>query len=93
MRVEYGPPGHKGVTQIMGLGALDYGKGTSIIPADKPSRTVGLLALATYVGGSVLGVPTAKHLAIGGLLAIAYVQLLKPKPSSAPPPSSVQGWG
>jgi hypothetical protein len=94
MQVEYGPPGHKGVTQIMGLGALDYGRGASLIPTDKPSRTVGLLALATFAGGVVLGVPTAKHLAIGGLLALVYVQLLKkPAPETVAPPVAVQGWG
>ena len=92
MQVEYGPPGHKGVTQIMGLGAIDYGKGASLIPTDKPSRTVGLLALATLAGGVVLGIPTAKHLAVGGLLALVYVQMLR-KPDVEPAPVSVQGWG
>jgi len=94
MRIDYGPPGHKGVTQIMGLGAIDYGKGKSLIPTDKPSRTVGVLALATLVGGAVLGVPTARHLAVGGLLALVYVQLLK-KPEVEPllAPVTVEGWG
>lgn len=87
MRVEYGPPGHKGVTQIMGLG--DY-----TLPQDKPSRLVGGLAAATLVVGAVVGSSTARNIGIGGVLAIIYVQMLK-KPVVAPvaAPNSVQGWG
>jgi hypothetical protein len=97
MRVEYGPPGHKGVTQIMGLGASNghLAKAESLIPQDKSSRTVGLLAAATIVGGMVLGSNTAKNLGFGGLLAVAYIQMLKPKPAKVlvDTPASVQGWG
>ena len=97
MRVEYGPPGHKGVTQIMGLGAdIVYPTITVAKEIDKAHRTVGLLAAATWVGGMVIGSSTAKNIGIGGLLAVVYVQMLKPKPAPPPlppPPGSVQGWG
>jgi hypothetical protein len=92
MRVEYGPPGHKGVTQIMGLGATP-----SIAMIDKNHRNVGLLALATWVGGVVAGSDTARNIGIGGLLAVVYVQVLARREEAAAPaplpPIDVQGWG
>jgi hypothetical protein len=88
MRIEYGPPGHKGVTQIMGLGV-------SPTDIDKNHRNVGLLAVATWIGGAVLGSNTAKNIGIGGLLAVVYVQVLaKREEAKTPlPPVDVQGWG
>jgi hypothetical protein len=92
MQVEYGPPGHKGVTQIMGLGVAP-----SIATIDKNHRNVGLLALATWVGGAVMGSSTAKNIGIGGLLAVIYVQMLAKREEAADPaplpPIDVQGWG
>ncbi len=95
MQVKYGPPGHKGVTQIMGLGATGpVATSVALIPKDKPMRYTGLLAIATWVGGAVMGSNTAKNIGIGGLLAVAYIQVLKKKPEpTQPPPTSVQGWG
>jgi hypothetical protein len=91
MRIEYGPPGQKGVTQIMGLGA---GPASQIVTIDKNHRNAGLLAIATWIGGAVLGSNTAKNIGIGGLLAVAYVQVLaKREEKSAPAPIDVQGWG
>lgn len=100
MHVSYGPPGHKGVTQIMGLGyteldALDVPSLPVVREIDKAHRTVGLIALATWAGGFVMGSNTAKNIGIGGLLAVVYVQMLKPKAKKATvaAPTSVQGWG
>lgn len=96
MQIIHGPPGHKGVTQIMGLGASSYpAKAVSLIPKDKSSRTVGLMAATTVVGGMFFGSSTARNLGIGGLLAIVYVQMLKPKAGVVEEvsPVSVQGWG
>lgn len=94
MRVDYGPPGHKGVTQIMGLGAYPAAVVSAARNIPKANRNVGLLATATWVGGMVLGSNTAKNIGIGGLLAIVYLEVLKPKPKPVvPAPDSVQGWG
>lgn len=95
MQVKYGPPGHKGVTQIMGLGATGpVATSVALIPKDKSMRYTGLLAIATWVGGAVMGSNTAKNIGIGGLLAVAYIQVLKKKPETTQPsPTSVQGWG
>jgi hypothetical protein len=93
MHVSYGPPGHKGVTQIMGLGdSASYG-GKSLVPSDKPSRTVGVLAALATVTGLAMGSSTVRNIGVGGVLAILYVQMLQPSPKPPAPPESVQGWG
>lgn len=90
MQVEYGPPGHKGVTQIMGLG----GSPAALTEMDKTHRLVGLLSAATWLGGAVLGSSTAKNIGIGGVLAVVYIQVLYKKPVLVDmPPVDVQGWG
>ena len=95
MRVEYGPPGHKGVTQIMGLGATGPVAGyVSLVPEDKSSRTVVGLAAATWLVGMFIGSSTVKNIAFGAVGAIAVVQLLKNRSDAPPaPPATVQGWG
>jgi hypothetical protein len=98
-QIEYGPPGHKGVTQIMGLGAAS--DVAALVPKDTAARNTGLLAAATWLGGLVIGNNTAKNIGIGGLLAVAYIQVLKraaqKKQAAAlveiPLPIDVQGWG
>lgn len=89
-RIDYGPPGHKGVTQIMGLGAVPLPVAKQI---SKAHKTVGLLAVATLAGGVVTGSSTARNMGIGGLLAIVYAQMLRPKAAPEVAPTSVQGWG
>jgi hypothetical protein len=101
MRIDYGPPGHKGVTQIMGLGdaATEY-TGSSVaaskaaVPQDRSGRVVGGLAAATWLLGAIMGSRTTKHLAMGGLVAVVASQMLKNQRPSAPvAPTSTQGWG
>jgi len=93
MRVEFGPPGHKGVTQIMGLGAA-VAEAKEFVPSDKPGRMVAGLAVVTYVAGAALGSNMAKNMGIGGLAAILLAQALKSGAVQAPEvPKSVQGWG
>ena len=90
--VSYGPPGHKGVTQIMGLGRLpELPEGPGLIPREKPNRITGGIALATTAFGLVTGSSTARNLGLGGLAAILYIQLLSKSPEAMP--TTVQGWG
>jgi hypothetical protein len=95
MQVSYGPPGHKGVTQIMGLGAIELPEGPGLIPREKPNRITGGIALAATAFGLVTGSSTARNLGLGGLAAILYIQLLSKSPEAIPAvmPGSVQGWG
>ena len=97
MRIDYGPPGHRGVTQIMGLGADPVDIIVSVKTVSKTNRNVGLLALGTWIGGLLAGSNTAKNLGLGGLLAVGYIHVLNKKPEvvalPAIPPVDLQGWG
>ena len=89
-RIEYGPPGHKGVTQIMGLGD------TNAAPTE-PCRLVAGLAVLTYLGGAAVGSNFAKNVAIGGLGALLLTRALKSGAVKSPLPAvefpTLQGWG
>ena len=91
MRIEYGPPGHKGVTQIMGLGA------DGVTTPTDPSRLVAGFAILTYLGGAAVGSNFAKNVAIGGLGAILLTRALKSGAVKSPLPAvefpTLQGWG
>jgi hypothetical protein len=78
----------------MGLGVDPSEIVSSATSMNKTHRNVGLLSIATWVGGMVMGSDTAKNIGIGGLLAIVYVEVLAKKYEPAPPaPLDVQGWG
>lgn len=70
--MEYGPPGHKGVTSIMGIGATD------IEPTNHAAsmKRVGVLAGVLWVAGGVIGSNTLKNIGIGGAGALVAVWLL-----------------
>ena len=64
--MEYGPPGHKGVTSIMGIGAADIeptNYGASLM-------RVGVLAGVLWVAGGIIGSNTLKNIGIGGAGAL-----------------------
>ena len=70
--MEYGPPGHKGVTSIMGIGATDIeptSYGSSLV-------RVGVLAGALWVAGGVIGSNTLKNVGLGGAGALLAAYLL-----------------
>jgi hypothetical protein len=98
MQVSYGPPGHKGVTQIMGLGAAsDIATIKAGVAAHvAPHKVVAGLSVLTYVVGAVVGSSMAKNMAIGGLGATLLAHALQSgavKAPALPLPTSVQGWG
>jgi hypothetical protein len=86
MRVEYGPPGHRGVTQIMGLGE------TSIAQKASPGRLVAGGAALTYIAGMALGSNMAKNMGLGAGLALFALHALKQKQPTQGTPQSIQGW-
>ena len=93
--IEFGPPGHKGVTQIMGLGSTEI---LQVIPAsEKPMRDVALGAAAVWAGGTVLGSNTMKNIAVGALLGVFMIRaMMKARAggaAQAPAIATVQGWG
>lgn len=94
MQVLYGPPGHKGVTQIMGLGATLPESGEQLVRATEPCKLVAGLSVLTYVVGAATGSTMAKNMGLGGLAALLLTRALKGGAEQSPTtPGSVQGWG
>ena len=85
MRVEYGPPGHKGVTEIMGVGddglPAELGPGPSprILPGAEglyhASKWVGIGATATWAYAASQGDKKLKRTALGVAIASFVVHL------------------
>lgn len=74
MVIEYGPPGAKGVTTIMGVG--DDGLPTEQPPLHKVSRAVEIGALATWVYAWRTKNAKLKRQAGGVAMAALVVSLL-----------------
>jgi len=92
---EYGPPGHKGVTSIMGLGADDI----EPAPYQRSNRTVGLVAVGVWALGALSGNQKLRDFGFGAGMALFAAGLLtrqaeKKEAGAAvvlsPPPA--QGW-
>ncbi len=69
---EYGPPGHKGVTSIMGLGAND------LDPAayQQSNRTVGMVAVGVWALGLISGNKPLRDFGFGAGVALFAAGLL-----------------
>lgn len=97
MQIEYGPAGHRGVTQIMGLGttAVDVvEQGKSLVPRGKEPCAVGALAALMTIAGAILGSSTVRNIGIGGVGAIVLTKAFqKSRAAQTAAPSSIQGWG
>lgn len=90
MKVEFGPPGHKGVTQIMGLSLGD----TPTSSTPRPHKIVAGAAVATWLLGAFVGSKTTKNVAIGGLGAILLATALRNGTVETPEVlTDIQGWG
>lgn len=94
MKIEYGPPGHKGVTRIQGLGEAN----NSIITRPPPLQTTGGAAVATWLLGMLLGSNTLKNMGLGAggaVLLVKTLQTRQAKEAVTPvkEPLDVQGWG
>lgn len=63
--VEFGPPGHKGVTAIQGVGADELEPHALSDSVQKAGRA----SLLVLVGGLLLGSDTLRNIGAGGALA------------------------
>ncbi|MBT8452958.1 MAG: hypothetical protein KJO40_13400 [Deltaproteobacteria bacterium] len=72
MRISYGPPGQKGVTTMMAVGADEYGQGD----LEKAVKTGGLVAVGVWGLGWLLGSKTMRNVGLGAGLALFGVQTL-----------------
>lgn len=104
MRIQYGPPGHKGVTQIMGLGAddatvVELPRASDYLPSDA-HRKVGAYALGIGVAAFLFGMPRLQAAALGGgvaIVACAHLMkqeaaLVEPVPGLEPLPTAQGGF-
>lgn len=71
--VEYGPPGHKGVQSIMGIGSADL----EATEQDTNMMKVGGGAVALWVAGTLTGIAALKQIGIGAGLAVAALKYLE----------------
>ena len=91
MTVRYGPPGAKGVTSLMAVGADEYE--SALGPALKLG---GLAALALWGVGAWMKSQTAKNIGVGAGLALLALSLAaRParQVSVVQPPAAAQATG
>ena len=69
MQVSYGPPGHKGVSHLMAVGADELPPSDT----DRAVRWGGLAGAALAAFGMATGSKRAFHLGLGALAAIGGV--------------------
>jgi hypothetical protein len=101
MRVEYGPPGHRGVSTIMGLGEVPAKLKALPLPKTKPLKTAGSIAIAAWLVGLVSGSSYLQHLGIGAGMAVLATQHFTNREELAGPvievvdqiPTVLNGWG
>jgi hypothetical protein len=73
MQVSYGPPGHKGVTHLMAVGASDLDD-ASTLQTDLVIKST-LLGSAAIAGlGMLVGSRKARDLGLGGVIALLLVR-------------------
>lgn len=81
MRIDYGPPGHRGVTKLVAVGDAEYDGITERTLKAGTWVAAGAIAL-----GAMSGSRTIRTLGIGGLLAILGVRAVaKPRLRAALP--------
>lgn len=69
MQVHYGPPGHRGVTHLVAVGADDYASDT-----DQAVSRGTLIAGGVFALGVMSGNRTLRGLGAGGALALLLVR-------------------
>lgn len=62
MQIAYGPPGHKGVTHLMAVGADDL----TPSPIERTVKVAGGVSLAVLLLGALTGKPRLVHMGLGG---------------------------
>lgn len=101
MKINYGPPGHKGVTSIMGIGDTDEVEKILALPPDRPLKIVTVASMATWALGAATGRKDLQTLGLGASFAAFAIQMLQKRQETkqteatleAVIPTDVQGWG
>ncbi len=71
MQVSYGPPGHKGVTQLMAVGADEM----EAYPTDRAVKIGGLIATGAWALGALTGNRALEHAGFGASIGFFLVEL------------------
>ena len=88
MQISYGPPGARGVTQLMAVGGDDD-------PADnRETRGVLVGALLAVGAGFLMGSKTIKQIGIGAAIGAIAVEQLRKRPRAVvvTAPVATTGW-
>lgn len=91
MKISYGPPAARGVTQLMAVGAADFDP----TPVDRAVARGGLLALAVLGFGLVTGNRGARNFGLGAAVALYGVRMVsRPRAVevTAPAPAPAAGY-
>jgi hypothetical protein len=78
MTIEYGPPGHKGVTQIMGVGQDEYFDQ----PLEVNVNRLAWISVAAWGVAWLAGMKNAKKIAFGATISLWAVKILSSPPTS-----------
>jgi len=93
MQVDYGPPGQRGVTTLMAVGADELGTET---PTETAVRKGFWFALAAAGVGALAKSPTIVHGALGAALAMGAIRMCADRSSTvavtAPAPAAAGWW-
>lgn len=87
-RISYGPPGHRGVTTLLAVGADEYESST-----DKAIRTGTLAAAGAVAAGVVAGSTFLKLGGMGALLALVAVRYAGRAPKAPAAGGQTRGAG
>lgn len=89
MKISYGPPAARGVTQLMAVGAADFDQTAT----ERAMSKGGLLALAVLGIGLVTGSRRARDIGLGAAVAIYGVRMVaRPRPVEVTAPAPAAGY-
>ena len=81
--IEYGPPGVRGVSHIMGLGQTEY-----LEPSEErmaqATRNIGRFSAALWLGGLLIGNDSMKYMGLGGVIVAIGISQTTKIPGSHP---------
>lgn len=76
MQISYGPPGQRGVTHLMAVGADEDGASDTVRLLD----TLALASAGTAIAGRVIGSKTLSLLGVGGVIALLLARRAASRP-------------
>ncbi len=76
MQISYGPPGQRGVTHLMAIGADEDGSSDTV----KLLGTLAIASAGTAIAGRVIGSKTLSLLGVGGVIALLIARRQASKP-------------